>query len=39
MRGAQREALRPGLQRIRGVGLTATRGESDTTAELFLKIP
>ncbi len=39
MRSAQMAALRPDLQRIRAVGLTATRGESDTTAELFLQIP
>ena len=39
MRGAQLAALRPDLERIRGVGLTATREESDTSAELFLQIP
>lgn len=39
MRGAQLAALRPDLERIRGVGLASTRGESDTTAELFLQIP
>jgi len=39
MRGAQMAALRPDLQKIRAVGLTSTRGESDTTAELFLQIP
>ena len=39
MRSAQLAALRPDLERIRGVGLTTTRGESDTTAELFLQIP
>ena len=39
MRGAQMAALRPDLERIRGVGLTSVRGESDTTAELFLQIP
>ncbi len=32
-------ALRPDLARIAAVGLQTTRGESDTTAELSLKIP
>ncbi len=36
---ARLPALRPDLQRIRAVGLTSSRGEADTTAELFLQIP
>jgi hypothetical protein len=31
-------ALRPDLMRIRATGLASTRGEADTTAELFLQI-
>ena len=31
-------SLQPDLQRIRSVGLDSTRGEEDTTAELFLQI-
>ncbi|MEA2146804.1 MAG: hypothetical protein QOG59_2391, partial [Solirubrobacteraceae bacterium] len=27
------------LQQVRAVGLYSTRGEDDTTAELFLQIP
>ncbi|MDQ6604925.1 MAG: DUF3352 domain-containing protein [Actinomycetota bacterium] len=38
-KSAQFRALRPDLQRIRAVGLTSTRGEADSTAELFLQIP
>jgi hypothetical protein len=38
-KGAQFRALRPDLQRIRAVGLESTRGEADSTAELFLQIP
>lgn len=37
-RGAQFAALRPDLQRIRAVGIRATSGEADSTAELFLQI-
>ena len=36
--GASISALRPDLERIRAVGLSSTRGEADTTAELFLQI-
>jgi hypothetical protein len=32
-------AVRRDLQRIRAVGLESTRGEADSTAELFLQIP
>ena len=38
-KSAQFRTLRPDLQRIRAVGLTSTRGEADSTAELFLQIP
>lgn len=38
-RSAGYRALLPDLERIRAVGLYATRGETDTTAELFLHIP
>ncbi len=38
-KSAQFRALRPDLQRIRAVGLRSTRGEADSTAELFLQIP
>jgi hypothetical protein len=38
-RGARYQALKPDLQKIRAVGLHSTRGEADSTAELFLKIP
>ncbi len=38
-KSARFRALRPDLQRIRAVGLTSTRGEADSTAELFLQIP
>jgi hypothetical protein len=38
-RGAQLSALRPDLRKIRAIGLDSTRGEADTTAELFLQIP
>ena len=31
--------LVPELQQVRAVGLYSTRGEDDTTAELFLQIP
>jgi hypothetical protein len=37
--GARLSAVRPDLERIRTVGLTSSRGEADTTAELFLQIP
>ncbi len=32
-------ALRPDLEKVRGVGMDSTGGEADTTAELFLQIP
>jgi Protein of unknown function (DUF3352) len=32
-------ALRPDLEKIQAIGLTSTRGEADTTAELLLHIP
>ena len=32
-------ALQADLAKVRAVGLHSTRGESDTTAELFLQIP
>jgi len=32
-------ALQPDLQRIRAVGVSSKRGETDTTAEMFLQIP
>ncbi len=38
MRSARMTALRPDLTRIRAIGLASTRGEADTTAELFLHI-
>jgi hypothetical protein len=38
-RGARLTALRPDLEKIRAIGVASTRGEADTTAELFLKIP
>jgi hypothetical protein len=38
-RSARIEALRPDLKKIRAIGLVSTRGEADTTAELFLQIP
>ncbi len=38
-RGARYRALRPDLERIRAIGLESTRGEADSTAELFLQIP
>ncbi len=38
-RGARYRALRPDLARIRAVGLDSTRGEAESTAELFLQIP
>jgi hypothetical protein len=37
-RGARYRALRPDLEKVRAVGLYSTRGESDSTAELFLQI-
>jgi hypothetical protein len=37
-RSARLSALRPDLERIRAVGLASSRGEADTTAELFLQI-
>ena len=36
--GGRLAALRPDLNKIRAVGLDSTRGETDTTAELSLKI-
>ncbi len=39
IRGALYSELRPDLQRIRAIGLSSTRGEADSTAELFLQIP
>jgi hypothetical protein len=38
-RSARLAALRPDLKTIRAIGLASTRGEADTTAELFLQIP
>ncbi len=38
-RGARFAALRPDLQQIHAVGVRATSGEDDSTAELFLQIP
>jgi hypothetical protein len=38
-RSASYGALRADLARIRAVGLHATGGEADSTAELFLQIP
>jgi hypothetical protein len=38
-RGVRYRALKPDLEKIRAVGLYSTRGEADTTAELFLQIP
>ncbi len=38
-RGTRYRLLRPDLERIRAVGLSSTRGEADSTAELFLQIP
>jgi Protein of unknown function (DUF3352) len=38
-RSARLSALRPDLEKIRTVGLASSRGEADTTAELFLQIP
>lgn len=37
--GSRYQLLRPDLERVRTVGLTSTRGEADSTAELFLQIP
>jgi hypothetical protein len=39
LRGARYRELRPDLERVRAVGLSSTRGEADSTAELFLQIP
>jgi hypothetical protein len=36
---ARLSTVRPDLERIRTVGLASSRGEADTTAELFLQIP
>jgi hypothetical protein len=36
---ARLPTVRPDLERIRAVGLTSSRGEAETTAELFLQIP
>jgi hypothetical protein len=38
-RGTTYRLLRPDLKKVRAVGLTSTRGEADSTAELFLQIP
>jgi Protein of unknown function (DUF3352) len=38
-RGSTYRLLRPDLQKVRAVGLTSTRGEADSTAELSLQIP
>jgi hypothetical protein len=38
-RGTRFRLLRPDIERVRAVGLTSTRGEADSTAELFLQIP
>jgi hypothetical protein len=38
-RGTRYRLLRPDLEKVRAVGLTSTRGEADSTAELFLQIP
>ena len=38
-RGTIYRLLRPDLEKIRAVGLTSTREEADSTAELFLQIP
>jgi hypothetical protein len=38
-RSARISALRPDLEQIRATGVASTRGEADTTAELFLQIP
>jgi hypothetical protein len=38
-RGTRYRLLRPDLQKVRAVGLTSTRGEAGSTAELFLQIP
>jgi hypothetical protein len=37
--GTRYRLLRPDLRRVRAVGLTSTREEADSTAELFLQIP
>ncbi len=39
VRGSRYRLLRPDLNKVRAVGLTSTRGEADSTAELFLQIP
>ena len=39
IRGSRVNALLPDLQMVRSIGLTSTRGEADTNAELLLKIP
>jgi hypothetical protein len=38
-RGSRYRLLRPDLKKVRAVGLTSTRGEADSIAELFLQIP
>jgi hypothetical protein len=38
-RSAVYSELQPALQKIQAVGSVSTRGEADTTAELFLQIP
>jgi hypothetical protein len=37
--GARVRSLQPDLRKIRAIGLASTSGETDSTAELFLKIP
>jgi hypothetical protein len=39
IRGPRISALLPDLQMVRSIGLTSTRGEADTNAELLLNIP
>jgi hypothetical protein len=39
LRGTRYRLLRPDLAKVRAVGLTSTRGEADSTAELSLQIP
>jgi hypothetical protein len=38
-RGTRYRLLRPDLEKVRAVGMSSTRGEADSTAELFLQIP
>jgi len=39
VQAARWRALRPSLEKVRAVGLHSTKGEADTTAELYFKIP